>query len=153
MSERVAAPASKAELTRYIRARLAGQLYDDSAVTAAGIAIYSLSDPRDLSAVRYIGQTAAPRRRLLQHLSTARLWLPDETPWWIATPQLRPLYAWIRALYSAEGRLPVMVVRTWVAPRDARAAERAQIEAYLARHSELFNCEAQLRPQLPLPFS
>lgn len=53
---------------RLVRQRLGAQLYDDSGARAAGVAIYSLSDPRDLRAIRYVGQTAAPRRRLLQHL-------------------------------------------------------------------------------------
>jgi hypothetical protein len=29
-------------------------------------------------------------------------------------PRLRPLYHWIRDLYSEEGRLPVMLVHAWV---------------------------------------
>jgi len=76
---------------RLVRQRLGAQLYDDSGARAAGVAIYSLCDPRDLRAICYIGQTAAPRRRLLQHLRCARLWLPDEVPWWVPSPRLRPL--------------------------------------------------------------
>ena len=53
--------------------------------------IYTLSDPRDLRQVRYVGQTSAPRRRLLQHLNAARLWLPDERPWWIKDEKAAPV--------------------------------------------------------------
>jgi hypothetical protein len=138
---------TRIQLGRYVRARLAGQLYDDTAAPPRGIAIYSLSDPRDIGALRYIGQTDAPRRRLLQHLSTARLWLPDETPWWIRAPKLRPLYGWIRELFREEGRLPVMVVRAWVEHAQAREAERGQIHAFLEQQASLLNYQAQLTPR------
>ena len=39
---------------------------------------------RDVRQVRYVGQTRDPRRRFSQHLNVARLWLPDELPWWVA---------------------------------------------------------------------
>src|SRR5215831_31845 len=103
-----------AALRRELRRRLPLQLYDESGVTPAGTAIYSLADPREVRVSRYIGQTAQPSRRLMQHLHAARLWLPDETPWWIKAPRLRPLYRWIRDLYGEEGRLPVMVVHAWI---------------------------------------
>lgn len=142
------------ELGRYIRARLGVLLYDDAAGSEQGIAIYSLSDPRDIRAVRYVGQSAAPRRRLLQHLGTARLWLPDETPWWVQAQQLRPLYGWIRALYADERRLPVMVVREWVEKPKARSAERAHIQSLLGERAALLNYEAELLgAQLVLPLS
>ena len=83
-----------AVLQRELRRRLHWHLYDESGVTAAGAAIYSLADPREVRLSRYVGQTAQPARRLMQHLRTARLWLPDETPWWIEAPRLRPLYHW-----------------------------------------------------------
>jgi hypothetical protein len=60
--------------------------------------------------------TAAPdvqqelRRRLRLHVRTARLWLPEETRWWVKEPRLRPLYGWIRELYQQDGRLPMMIV-------------------------------------------
>jgi hypothetical protein len=41
------------------------------------------------------------RRRFLQHLNTARLWMPDAVPWWVVTPSLRPLYTWIRELHPS----------------------------------------------------
>jgi hypothetical protein len=144
----------RAELARYIRTRLPSHLYEEVGSRPQGVAIYALSDPRDLRAARYIGQTSAPRRRLLQHLGTARLWLPDETPWWVPVGKLRPLYGWIRALFAEEGRLPVMVVLEWVEKRYARAAERAHIQAGLAAQGMLLNFEAELlRSQLPLPLS
>jgi hypothetical protein len=136
-------PITPAQLARQIRLRLRAQLYDDSGDAPEGTAIYSLSDPRDIRQIRYIGQTAAPRRRFLQHLSTARLWLPEETPWWVKSPRLRPLYQWIRELYQDEGRLPVMVISAWVAATEARVAEQRQIRACLARHLPLLNVERE----------
>src|SRR4051812_37777674 len=92
-------PLTQAELSRYVRRHIGSHLCDDSAMPANGIAIYSLSDPRDVRHIRYVGQTSSPRRRFLQHVNTARLWLPDEVPWWVASPKLRPLYTWLRELY------------------------------------------------------
>src|SRR5215469_3612151 len=120
-------------LQRELRRRLHLHLFDESGVTPAGTAIYSLADPREARVTRYIGQTAQPSRRLMQHLRTARLWLPDETPWWIEAPQLLPLYHWIRDLYGQERRLPVMIVLAWVDAEDARLAERDHIRTCLER--------------------
>lgn len=127
-------------------------LYDDSAMPAAGFAIYSLSDPRDIRHLRYVGQTTLPRRRFLQHLNTARLWLPEDRPWWVKSPKLRPLYDWIRLLYRDEFRLPTMVVRDWVSSvAEARVAERSRIHECLAAGLPLLNAEAAvLSHQLPL---
>jgi hypothetical protein len=108
----------------------------------AGTAIYSLSDPRDIRLIRYIGQTSAPRRRFLQHLNTARLWLPDETPWWIKSPKLRPLYDWIRQLYGDGYRLPTMVVHQWVTEQP-RTAERLHIQQCLSNNLPLLNVETE----------
>jgi hypothetical protein len=134
----------RAQLQRELRGRLTAQLYDESATQAAGVAIYSLSDPRDIRAIRYVGQTVAPRLRLLQHLGVARLWLPDERPWWVRSPRLRPLYTWIREMYRDERRLPVMVVSAWVERFQARAAERARIHECLQRQLPLLNFEEEL---------
>jgi|SRR6516164_1253907 len=86
-SRRIESPigpsAAAAALQRELRRRLHTHLYDESGVTPAGTAIYSLADPREARISRYIGQTRQPARRLMQHLRTARLWLPDETPWWV----------------------------------------------------------------------
>jgi hypothetical protein len=127
-------------------------LYDDSAAVADGTAIYCLSDPRDVRDVRYIGQTNDPRRRFLQHLNTAKLWLPDELPWWIKSPKLRPLYGWIRDLYRDERRLPVMVVTAWLqSASDARVAERSRIYECLEKRLQLLNVETEiLGRQVPL---
>jgi len=127
-----------------IRARIGAHLHDESGAPPGGTAIYTLSDPRALREIRYVGQTAAPRRRLLQHLAAARLWLPDELPWWVRSPQLRPLYRWIRDIYRQEGRLPVMLVRAWVEPAQARLAERIEICQCLARELPLLNVESEL---------
>jgi hypothetical protein len=138
-------------LSRHLRARLAAHYCDDSGVAPEGIAVYTLSDPRDLRAIRYVGQSAAPRRRFGQHLSAARLWLPDRTPWWVRSPRLRPLYEWMRELFQADGRLPVMVVRSWVPASQARGAERLHIYECLQRQLPLLNFESELlRRQLLL---
>ena len=117
------------------------QLYDACGEPSQGVAIYSLSDPRDLREIRYIGQTSAPRRRLLQHLREARLHLPDAVPWWVPSPRLRPLYEWIREMYHDGGRLPIMLVAAWVEPAQARLAERAEICRCLERQMPLLNFE------------
>jgi len=138
---------SRAQFTRLLRSRLAAHLYDDSGVAPEGFAIYSLSDPRDVRNVRYIGLTDEPRRRLLQHVNTARLWLPDERPWWVKSPQLRPLYEWIRGLHREQARLPVMVVWSWAANlAEARAAERARIGACLGDQLPLLNIQGKPAP-------
>jgi hypothetical protein len=135
----------RSQLLHEIRRHLVSQLYDASSDPGPGVAIYSLSDPRDIRAIHYVGQTVAPRRRLLQHLRTARLWLPDERPWWVRSPRLRPLYSWIRGIYHDGGRLPVMIVSQWVEPARARAAEHALIEECLQRQLPLLNFEQELR--------
>jgi hypothetical protein len=149
---RAIVPPSAAGLRRFVRARLGSHLYDETGCAAHGTAVYTLSDPRDLTAVRYVGQTRAPRRRFLQHLSTARLWLPDELPWWVVAERQRPLYEWIRALFRDEQRLPVMIVTTWHdVAADATMAERAAIQEYLRRGSALLNVESAAPiPQLSL---
>jgi hypothetical protein len=104
-----------------------------------------LSDPRDIRAVRYIGQTRAPGKRFSQHIHIARLWLPDDLPWWVKSPQLRPLYSWIRELYADERRLPVMLVSAWApSAKAARLAERSRIIECLRDGHELFNVEREL---------
>ena len=140
------------ELARHIRRHIAVELYDESGVPPAGIAIYSLSDPRDLRRLRYVGQTMHPSRRFLQHLSTARLWLPDDRPWWIKSPKLRPLYLWIRDLYRDELRMPTMVISGWVEGLgDARLAERSRIYECLAKQLPLLNVETEnIGRQIPL---
>jgi len=138
------APAA-AHLERQLGRRLRQHLYDESGTNPEGIAIYSLADPREVRASRYVGQTAHPRCRLMQHVRTARLALPDETPWWVRRPQLRPLYSWIRELYCQHGRLPVMLVHAWVQPEDAHRAERERICAALEQRLPLLNvaiCQA-----------
>jgi len=144
--------ATRAELARHFRSHVGTQLYDDAGIAARGTAIYSLSDPRYIQQVCYVGQTSAPRRRFLQHLNTAMLWMPDDMPWWVKSPKLRPLSAWIRRLYRDERRLPVMVITAWVeSASQARVAERARIYQCLERHLQLLNVETQiLGRQIPL---
>jgi hypothetical protein len=143
---------SKAQVTRLVRKRLTSLLIDASGSTPGAAAIYTLSDPRDLQQVRYIGQTSSPRRRYMQHVSHARLWLPDELPWWVQEPELRPLYHWLRELHRDEHRLPVMVVTAWYDTlSEARAAERASIYEHLGRQLPLLNVETEvLDRQIPL---
>jgi hypothetical protein len=144
---------TKAQLARLIRSHVASQLYDESEdESRQGTAIYSLSDPREIRLIRYVGQTRSPRKRFLQHLAAARLWLPDETPWWVKSPKLLPLYNWIRELHRDEFRLPVMVVGSWAATNlAARQAERLRIYECLAQRMPLVNIEAAiLGNQIPL---
>ncbi len=137
------AQCSPAELGRFVRARLPSQLYDESGGDARGTAVYVLSDPRDLRAVRYVGQTRAPRRRFLQHVRTASVWMPDELPWWVVADRQRPLYEWIRALFRDERRLPVMIVTAWhEVAAEATAAERGTIQDSLRRGMRLLNVES-----------
>jgi len=140
-----------AALRRRFRRELHSHLLDDTGVVPEGTAIYALADPRDARAARYIGQTDAPRRRFLQHLNTARLWMPDAVPWWVSIPRLRPLYTWIRELYRDESRLPVMLITSWVPMEEALAAERARICECLAQRLPLLNIEAgRLEGEPPL---
>jgi hypothetical protein len=143
---------TKPELARHIRSRLALLIADESGAAPKGIAIYTLADPRDVREVRYVGQTQSPQRRYRQHLNAARLWLPDEKPWWVKSPQLRPLYEWIRRLYQDERRLPSMLICAWSQTvADARSAERARICECLQQRQPLTNFEVDVfGPQLPL---
>lgn len=133
----------KIQLTRLVRIRCASHIVDLSGTEPDEAAIYTLSDPRDLSAVRYVGQTSCPRRRFLQHITAAKLWLPDELPWWIKRPDMRALYQWIRELYLDERRLPFMVVAAWAGNAEALAQERELICEHLRRHSPLLNRESE----------
>jgi hypothetical protein len=143
---------SAAQLRRRCRAHSRSQLYDESGTEPLGLAIYTLSDPRDIRDVRYVGQTSSPRRRFLQHLNQAQLWLPDELPWWVKEPKLRPLYTWVRELYRDDYRLPVMVVTAWAATvAEARVLERARIFGCLADQRKLLNVEMEiLQGRVPL---
>lgn len=133
----------KIQVARRARACCESQLLDLSGMDASEAAIYALSDPRDISVVRYVGQTRSPRRRLLQHINTARLWLAEQRPWWVKSPQLRPLYEWIRELYLDEQRLPVMTVIAWTEASHARLEERNRICAYLGQQVPLLNRESE----------
>ena len=136
---------NKATVSMRMRRHIRAELYDDSGDSARGIAIYTLSDPRSIRDVRYVGQTQSPARRFAQHLNTARLWLPDEVPWWVKSPQLRPLYAWIRELYADERRMPVMVVTAWAGSiGEARVLERARIMECLESRFEILNVEREI---------
>jgi hypothetical protein len=151
--DKITAPMlAQTELARRIRRHVERDLFDDSGVLPAGTAVYSLADPRELRVPRYIGQTASPQRRFLQHLCTARLWLPDERPWWVAQPKLRPLYEWIRELHRDGDRLPTMVIHHWVGTTQAaRLLERARIHECLANQLPLLNVERELLgTQIPL---
>lgn len=125
-------------------------LYDESGMAPQGVAIYSLADPRAARTSRYVGQTARPLTRLVQHVRTARLELPDEVPWWVRKPQLRPLYSWIRELHAQERRLPVMLVHAWVPAEEAHRAERELIRTALEQHLPLLNLAICQMPRGPL---
>lgn len=137
---------------RFVRDAARTHLHDCGGGQAGGTAIYTLTDPRDVRGVRYVGQTLDPRRRFAQHVRTARLELPDDVPWYVASPKHRPLYEWIRALHRDGGRLPFMWVVEWLdADANARAAERAAIVRWLAEGAALLNVEARRSgAQLPL---
>jgi hypothetical protein len=136
---------TRSQLRRRFRQHAESGLFDDSQTGGEGLAIYTLSDPRNIRDVRYVGQTRSPRRRLLQHLNHAQLWLPDEVPWWVKQPKLRPLYTWIRDLYRDEYRLPVMLVVSWAATVAlARMAERERIFYYLAQRQPILNVEMEI---------
>jgi hypothetical protein len=143
---------TKPELALDIRRRLPLLIADESGAEPNGIAIYTLADPRDVREVRYVGQTQSPQRRYRQHLNAARLWLSDATPWWIKSPQLRPLYQWIRLLYQDERRLPSMLICAWTDTiAAARSAERARICECLQQRLPLTNFEVDVfGRQLPL---
>jgi hypothetical protein len=132
-----------------LRRRLRLHVYDESGTVPAGVAIYSLADPREARVSRYVGQTARPLTRLMQHVRTARLALPEEVPWWVRAPQLRPLYVWIRELHTREGRLPVMLVHAWVAPGQAHDAERERIRSALEQQLPLLNLAICQMPGAP----
>jgi hypothetical protein len=135
----------KAAIGMRVRRHIRAELYDDSGAGAHGIAIYTLSDPRSIRDVRYVGQTRSPARRFAQHLGAARLWLPDEVPWWVHSPRLRPLYSWIRELYADGRRMPVMVViaRT-ESVAQARLLERARIVECLENRLQILNVEREI---------
>jgi hypothetical protein len=138
-------PLTRQELGVLIKTRMPGLMVDASGTDPAAFAIYTLADPRDLRHVRYVGQTRLPRRRLLQHLSAARLWLPDERPWWFDSPELRPLYDWIRELHRDQYRLPAMLISSWAGnAMAARRAERELILKYLSENHDLLNVEREL---------
>ncbi len=145
-------PVTQRELMRHVRARLTESIHDDSTCEAGEFAVYTLSDPRAIREVKYVGQTRAPRQRLWQHINTARLWQPDEVPWWFKSPALRPLYEWIRQLYGDEGRLPFMIIVQWLPTLvEARACERTNIYDLVRAKQSLFNVEcARLGQAVPL---
>jgi len=133
---------TKAQIMRRVRAQRAELIHDESGCEPLGFAVYTLSDPRAIREVRYVGQTRSPVLRFGQHINTARLWLPDEVPWWFKSPELRPLYEWIRQLHGDECRLPVMVIAEWVPTlAEARAREREHIYEHLRARQSLFNVE------------
>jgi hypothetical protein len=129
-------------LTQRIRDCRRHNIIDQTGVAPGEVAIYTLSDPRDVRLVRYVGQTRNPPSRLTQHLHAARLWLPDELPWWIRQEELRPLYTWIRELHGDGGRLPVMFVVGWTTAQLARRDERRFIRQFVADGLPLLNHEA-----------
>jgi hypothetical protein len=135
------------------RAQFANQLHrsltllimDDCCDVEGAVAVYTLSDPRDVRDVRYVGQTRSPRSRYRQHVNKASPWLPDEVPWWFKAPKDRPLHEWIRELHRDGARLPVMIVSGWHQDiSTARAAERALIYQCLEQGLRILNVEARI---------
>lgn len=153
IDEPVYRPLTRAQLSQHIRRQKHALVQEESGVALDGVAVYTLSDPRDLREVRYVGQSRSPLRRFTQHLNAARLWLPDDVPWWYkAPPGLRPLHDWIRALHRDDYRLPAMMITARVASVSAaRQMERALIQHYLSQRASLLNVETEiLGRQVPL---
>jgi hypothetical protein len=48
------------QLRQRFRIHTRTEIYDDSNTQPGSVAIYTLSDPRDIRDVRYVGQTRAP---------------------------------------------------------------------------------------------
>jgi hypothetical protein len=132
------------QLSKSIRSRCAAHILEVSDSAPNEAAIYALADPRDIEQVRYIGQTRSPRARLLQHMAEARPSLPDESPWWVKSPHLRPLYTWIRELYAQEQRLPLMMLVAWTSAPEARQEEGTYIREYLRNQIPLLNWETDV---------
>lgn len=126
-------------LAQRIRQGRQHNVLDQTGSEPGEIAIYTLSDPRDIEQVRYVGQTRNPVSRFSQHMAAARLWLPDELPWWIKREPWRPLYTWIRQLYREDGRLPLMVVVGWTIAELANSDERRFVRAFVADELPLLN--------------
>jgi hypothetical protein len=133
---------TRSMLTQRIRDCRQHNIVDQTGVDPGDAAIYTLSDPRDVRLVRYVGQTRNPQSRFTQHLHAARLWMPDELPWWIREEKLRPLYTWIRELHGDGGRLPVMFVVGWTTAQLARRDERRFVREFVAAGLPLLNHEA-----------
>lgn len=131
-------------LSRRLKQGHLRNIVDQTGTAPREVAIYGLADPRDVREVRYVGQTRAPAARYSQHINTARLWLPDALPWWVKREELRPLYAWIRALYREDGRLPMMFIVGWTEADLARHDERRFIRAYLEDGLDLLNGEVRV---------
>jgi len=126
-----------------LRRHAAALVCDNSDGERAGVALYTLSDPRDVRAVRYVGQSRAPLRRYRQHVRAACLGLGGRPPWWVRQPHLGPLHEWIRALHADQGRLPFMLITHWVpSAAAARLLEQSLITAHQAAGCALLNCEA-----------
>jgi hypothetical protein len=127
-----------------LRRRLPLLLMEDCR-QAGEVAVYTLSDPRDVRDVRYVGQTRSPHSRYRQHVNKASPWLPDDVPWWFKAPKDRPLHEWIRNLHREGARLPVMIICSrHPDTAAARAAERALIFQCLEQGLPILNVEAQL---------
>ncbi|MEO8125824.1 MAG: hypothetical protein ABI822_01970 [Bryobacteraceae bacterium] len=146
-----------------LRSRWRSLVWDNAdGARGNGYAIYTLSDPRDVRAVRYVGQSSDPPRRYCQHVQAARVWLADRpgadggpVPWWLDRSPARDLSIWIRELYADGARLPVMMVQSWLGTlAQALRAERDALDHFVADGRALLNQAAvQAGPQLRLDLS
>jgi hypothetical protein len=144
---------SRAQFSAALRRQIPFLLMDHSKAAAGAVATYTLSDPRDVSDIRYIGQTGSPVSRYRQHVNKASPWLPDDMPWWVKAPKNRPLHEWIRELHADGGRFPVMVIVEWHAGVPAaRAAERALIIQCIAQGQRILNVEAEIARRRPMQY-
>lgn len=93
-------------------------------VRAVPVYIYALCEPTT-GAVRYIGKSASPEKRLGNHLHAGRY----------------KIAAWVSEL-AASGLRPVLNIIETVAPgNDASARERLAIAMHLSRGCKLLNSE------------
>lgn len=109
---------------------------DGPARTAAPLVIYSLSDP-DTLAVRYVGQTNAPRTRWIKHLSNAKAAAKGHRP-------QSHVGRWVLDL-AAKGARPVLTILEGVESHaQAAARESHWIERLSGEGAALLNRDGQV---------
>lgn len=95
------------------------------------VAIYALCEFPDLAAVRYVGQSVNPKRRLYSHTSACR--------------ERNYRRNWIKAVLSSGGAIGCLVIE-WVQPEQADVAERYWISELSRRGYRLTNSSLLYEP-------